>query len=186
MDRPPTRLSPGDEHWAPDHLVLLRHVFAYAGRLLVERDEHGQVLLSRPLDGMAAVDQRYPGWARGPFGQIEPERELPTAAGVYALVDAGTVRYVGASRDLARTFGHRGLGEISRHDCQSAGSEESCRLNRRIAADAVRGRTTDLYLLVTDERSGVARNLIGRRPAAPNALAAEIARAARGAWQPPS
>jgi hypothetical protein len=186
VDRPPPRPSPGDEHWAPDHLVLVRHVFAYAGRLLVERDEQGQVLLHRPLDGMAAVDQRYPGWARGPFGQIEPERELPGTAGVYALVEGGVVRYVGSSRDLVRTFGPRGVGEISRRDCQSPGSEEFCRLNRRIAAEAVRGRTTDLYLLVTGARRGAARTLIGRRPAAPTALAAEIAGAARGAWQLPT
>ena len=34
-----------DEHWAPDHIVLARRVLTHAGRLLVERDATGAVVL---------------------------------------------------------------------------------------------------------------------------------------------
>ena len=186
MDRPPPRSSSADEHWAPDHLVLDRRVLTYAGRLLVERDAAGQVVQHSPLAGMAAVEQRYPGWALGPFGAVEPERDLPGLPGVYALVETGVVRYVGASRDLARTFGPRGVGMITRKDCQSGRNEERCRLNRLVVAQAVAGRVVDLYLMVTEQ---------SRRPAwlpgrsdteGPEQVAAQMQQAARGAWHLPA
>src|SRR5690606_11465184 len=109
VDRPTAHQHASDEHWAPDHLVLARTVLNNAGRLLVARDADGAVVQHSPLADMAAVEQRYPGWALGPFGTIEPERVLPEDPGVFALVESGVVRYVGASPDLARTFGPRGL-----------------------------------------------------------------------------
>lgn len=171
-----------DEHWAPDHIVLARRVLTRAGRLFVERDATGLVLQRSPLEDMAAVEQRYPAWARGPFGRIEPEFALPDRPGVYALVSDGVVRYVGASEDLERTFGPRhGLGHISRRDCTNRRQEEPCRLNRLITADAVAGRIVDLYLLELERR----RWYGGRSGDGPAAVAAEIVAAVRGEWHLP-
>ncbi len=181
MDRPADALA-GGEHWAPDHIVLARRVLTWAGRLLVERDAAGVVVRQNPLEGMAAVEQRYPAWARGPFGTIEPEHAPPSSPGVYALAVGGVVRYVGASDDLARTFSARGLGTITRRDATRAGREEHCRLNRLVTAEAVVGRTVDLYVLVLGGRS-----LLGRRGAErPDDVAAVAADAARGAWHLPT
>ena len=185
MDRPAVR-PPADEHWAPERIVLARRQLEHAGVLLVERDQHGQVLTQAPLEGMAAVEHRYPAWARGPFGRIEPERRLPARPGVFALVQAGVVRYVAGSDHLARTFSTRGLGEISRRDAQRSASEEACRLNRLVVAEAVAGRLVDLYVLVLPRarvlggfgRSGPAED--------PHALAAEITAHQRGAWHLPA
>jgi len=173
--------SAGDEHWAPDHIVLARRVLTYAGRLLVERDASGVVLEYSPLAGMAAVEQRYPAWALGPFGRIEPEFVVPRAPGVFALATDGVVRYVGSALALGRAFGVRqGLGHISRRDAQKARYEEHCRLNRLITAEARAGRTVDLYLLLVEKR---------RWPAAPVEspadVAAEILAAGRGDWHLP-
>lgn len=186
MDRPALRQSP-DEHWAPDHVVLARRVLTYAGRLIVERDQDDEVVTHSPLAGMAAVEQRYPAWALGPFGRIEPEHVLPEAPGVFALVQQGVVRYVGASRDLARTFGTRhGLGHITRRDCQLSRREERCRLNRLVVAEAGAGRTVDLYVLVTG-RTGSKALFRGRRPAqVPADIAREVAEVAHGNWHLPS
>lgn len=171
-----------DEHWAPDHIVLARRVLTHAGRLLVERDATGAVVLSSPLEGMAAVEQRYPAWARGPFGRIEPEFALPDRPGVYALVCQGVVRYVGASNDLERTFGpRRGIGHVSRRDSTSRRAEEVCRLNRLITAEAVAGRTVDLYVLGMEGRRWYGR----RAGEAPAAVAAEIVAVVRGDWHLP-
>jgi hypothetical protein len=173
--------GPADEHWAPDHLVLARHTLSYAGRLLVVRDEDGQVLTHSPLEGMAAVEHRYPAWAQGPFGEVEPERRLSTEPGVFALVQAGAVRYVGSTGNLRRTFGPRGLGEISRSEAQSPRHEESCRLNRLVVAEARAGRTVDLYVLP------VARQGVLRRPAEdPAVLAGRIVAVHRGVWHKPA
>ncbi|KGM09073.1 hypothetical protein [Cellulomonas bogoriensis] len=179
MDRPAAS-SPSDAHWAPDHIVLARTVLTYHGRLLVELESDGSVYEHAPLAGMAAVEQRFPAWALGPFGRVEPERRLPRDPGVFALVQAGVTRYVGASRDLYRTFGSRGLGEISRRDCQAAGKEESCRLNRLVVAEAKAGRQVDLYVLVTE-----GGGWFGRGAQAPEELAGRIAEAAHGSWHLP-
>lgn len=186
LTRPPPPSTAPDDHWAPDHLVLARQVLAYGGRLLVEQDESGGLLLDAPLDGMAAVEQRYPAWARGPFARIMPERVLPGVPGVYALVDAGTPRYVGATDDLARTFGTAdGLGLITRRTSQRADGQTLCRLNRHITTAAERGRTIDLYHLATGSRPSLFRTFVGRRAESPDDLAATIAQDARGAWQLP-
>lgn len=171
-----------DEHWAPDHIVLARRVLTYAGRLFVEREADGSVLLHSPLEDMAAVEQRYPAWALGPFGRIEPEFALPDRPGVYALVSEGVVHYVGATASLESQFGQRhGLGHVSRRDCTNRRREEVCRLNRLITADAVGGRTVDLYVIALEPR----RWYGARRGEAPTAVAAEIVAASRGDWHLP-
>jgi hypothetical protein len=171
-----------DEHWAPDHVVLARRVLTHAGRLFVERGPGGEVVLTSPLEDMAAVEQRYPAWALGPFGRIEPEFAVPDRPGVYALVSSGVVHYLGWSKRLSRTFSARsGLGEITRQDCTSSRREEVCRLNRLIAAEAVAGRTVDLYLLLLERRRWYGR----REGEGPAAVAAEILAETRGDWHLP-
>lgn len=180
LDSPPGPFA--DEHWAPDHIVLARRVLAYAGRLFVARDANGTVLQHSPLEDMAAVEHRYPAWARGPFGRIEPEFAMPDRPGVYALASGGVVHYVGATADLQLTFGpRRGIGHISRHDCTNRRREEVCRLNRLVTAEAVAGRTVDVYVLPL-----AGRRWYGARGGdAPTAVAAEILAGGRGDWHLP-
>ena len=187
MDRPVAKSSGTDEHWAPDHLVLDRKVLAHAGRLLVERDDDGELVEQSPLDGMAAVEQRYPAWAMGPFGRLEPEQQIPDRPGVYALVEEGTVRYVGSARDLARFFGTRsGLGSISRRDCQNPRNEERCRLNRLVLASARSGRTIDLYVVVAGPRRRPGWAPRPREDEALVELAGQLASVDRGTWHLPT
>lgn len=171
-----------DEHWAPDHIVLARRVLSYAGRLLVERDAAGAVVVHSPLADMAAVEHRYPAWALGPFGHVEPEFAVPRLPGVYAIVSAGVARYVGGANDLERTFSVRdGLGEISRRDATRRRNEELCRLNRLVVAEAASGRTVDLYLLPLEPR----RWWRSRGAQTPAAVAGEIVAAVHPAWHLP-
>lgn len=177
---------PADDHWAPERIVLARRSLDHAGVVLVERDQYGQVLTQSPLEGMAAVEHRYPAWARGPFGRVEPERRLPRRPGVFALVQAGVPRYVSGSDDLARTFSPRGLGEISRRDAQRSAAEEACRLNRLLVAEALAGRLVDLYVLVLGG-SGPWGGLLRPAPTEdPHAVAGEIRAQHRGAWHLPT
>lgn len=178
--------SPADEHWAPQRIILGRRAFDHAGVLLVERDQYGHVLTQAPLEGMAAVEHRYPVWAQGPFGRVEPERRLPARPGVFVLVQAGSVRYVAGSVDLARTFSSRGLGEISRRDAQRSTSEEACRLNRLVVAEALQGRTVDLYVLALPGPSRLGAFLGASPLEDPHAVADEVAAQHRGAWHLPT
>jgi hypothetical protein len=174
-----------DEHWAPPHLVLARRVLTYTGRLFAERDATGAVQEYSPLAGMAAVEQRYPAWALGPFGRIEPEFAIPAQAGVFALVTHGVVRYVGHARNLDEMFGARtGIGYVSRRDAQRSRREERCRLTRLITVEARAGRTVDLYVLAM----GATR---WWRPTAapaesPAEVAAQIVDSNRGDWHLPT
>lgn len=184
MDTTPVP-SAGDEHWAPPHLVLARRVLTYAGRLFAERDAAGSVQEYSPLAGMAAVEQRYPAWALGPFSRIEPEFAIPAQAGVFALVTHGVVRYVGHARNLDEMFGLRtGIGHVSRRDAQRSHGEERCRLNRLITLEARAGRTVDVYVLTM----GVVRWWWpASRPAeSPADVAAQIVATNRGDWHLPA
>lgn len=160
--------------------MLARRTLDHAGPLHVARDEHGEILTHEPLEGMAAVEHRYPAWARGPFGEIDPERSLPSTPGVFALVQAGVVHYVGASQHLARTFGPRGIGEVTRAEAQRRSSEEKCRLNRLVVAEAVHGRVVDVYVLPLPRRRPWRRDV-----EQPDDVAASIVEIHRGAWHLP-
>lgn len=184
MDRPAVTPSPADDHWAPEHLVIARQPLTYAGRLVVEREPDGTVATYSPLADMAAVEQRYPAWALGPFGTIDTERDLPDRPGVFALTQAGVVRYVGSAANLSRGFGPRGLGQISRRDCQNPKHEEQCRLNRLVTAEARAGRLVDLYVLLMDPPR--AWGLLPARGEAPASVAARLAAAAHGSWHLPT
>lgn len=161
-----------DEHWAPPRLVIDEVDLDHGGRLFVVHDRRGRVYRHEPLAGMAAVEHRYPEWARGPFGLVEPERELPSEPGLYALVEQGVVRFVGAAVDLRRAFGPRGIGEVRRRDCDDARREDALRVNAGVVAAAMAGRTVDLYLTVTGRTTRMDRFLA--RDTAPRELAARL------------
>ena len=175
------RTSSGDdEHWAPPRLLIGDADLGHAGRLFVVHDRRGRVYRHEPLAGMAALEHRYPQWARGPFGLVEPEQRLPAAPGLYALVADGVVRHVGAGTDLARDFGPRGIGEIRRRDCDDPGREVACRVNRGVVAAAVAGLTVDLYVRVTGKNSRMDRFL--DRDTAPREAAARLREFVADPW----
>ncbi|NTW38799.1 MAG: hypothetical protein HGA44_02755 [Cellulomonadaceae bacterium] len=184
--------SEPDEHWAPDTIVLAHQMLARTATLVLERDEDGEVVLDTPPDEPAVARTRAP-WARGPFGRIATDAPVPRAAGLFALVESGTVRYVGTAERLDRMFGRPGIGEITCKDCADPRNDEVCRLNRRVTAEARLGRAIDLYVLVTDSAtaagsrtSRVLKALMGRRDGARHdtrELEAQLKEATGGAWQ---
>lgn len=153
-----------DPHWAPPAIVLAKRLLSHAAHLQVAWDEQ----------------------AVGVSGQLTPDRPLPVGPGVFALAEAGIVRYVGHAEHLARAFGPRGLGRASAKDCLDARRAEDCRLHRLILEAAAQGRVVDVYLLT--DRSAVRRPWWRRREAVrserdTSAEAARIRAAAHGDWQ---
>ena len=140
------------EHWAPAQLVLARRRLTLVGPLSVARDAAGVVALQHVPGPVGPDRQGGPaggGRAPGPFGRIWSVAPVPAAPGVFALVDAGTVRYVGHSPDLGRTFSRHGLGEVSRRGAADPVEAEHRRLHHLLVSAAVEGRTIDLYVLVS-------------------------------------
>lgn len=187
------------EHWAPAQLVLARRRFTLVGPLSVARDGAGTVVLQHAPVGA----DRSP----GPFGRIWSVAPVPAAPGVFALVERGTVRYVGHSPDLGRTFSRQGLGEVSRRGASDPAEAEHRRLHHLLVAAAVDGRTVDLYVLVSGPSAprgrgwalrgllrggsagepGAEEPVTGPTPAArrPAELAEQIRAATLGSWQLP-
>ncbi len=158
-------------------------MLTYAGRLFAEQDAAGVVQEYSPLAGMAAVEQRYPAWALGPFSRIELEFAIPAQAGVFALVTDGVVRYVGHARNLEVMFGSRaGIGYVSRRDAQHPRGEERCRLNRLITAEARAGRIVDVYVQAMGRTRWLRR---AQSTVSPLTVAAEIVATNRGDWHLP-
>ncbi|HMO12232.1 MAG TPA: hypothetical protein PKB06_12185 [Actinotalea sp.] len=112
-----------DAHWAPPQLVVGRRLLTHVGHL--------QVTWSRGLGRSA--------------GAVEPDRQLPATPAVFALVEHGSVRYVGTTDNLARTFGPRGAGRT--RDESDPRRAEAVRLHHLVLATAAAGRVVDLYLL---------------------------------------
>lgn len=131
------------QHWAPPQIVLARRRFTLVGAL-----------------GAAAAAGRSGTrlWSVAP---------VPAAPGLFALVQDGAVRHVGASRDLASTFARHGLGEVSGRDPADPADADLVRLHEQVTTEVLGGRPVDLYVLV----------------AGPAALVTELAALTGGAWQ---
>jgi hypothetical protein len=64
--------------------------------------------------------------------------------GVYALVVAGSVCYIGECEDLAKRF-NTGYGNISPKNCYVGGQATNCKINRRVLDVSQAGEQVDLY-----------------------------------------
>lgn len=154
-----------DAHWAPPQLMLAKRMLTHAGHLGVTWAQDG------PADRRTA--------------EIAPSQPLPAARGLYALVEAGVVRYVGFSEHLARTFGPRGLGRCRPQDRLDARRTEDSRLHDLIVASARNRRIVDVYVLL--DESPTPRWWRRRQPAHTHrdlsVEAATIGAATNGHWQ---
>jgi len=124
--------------------VLEGYRFDFVASLDPERDETGTILESNP-------HERFPNpgsiplnrYGHGPF--CEFGISVPKGmTGVYALVVAGSVRYVGVCQDLGRRF-NANYGHISPQDCYVGGQSTNCKVNHLILDAANAGEWVDLY-----------------------------------------
>lgn len=88
--------------------------------------------------------------------RISVPREL---VGVYALVVAGSVRYIGECEDLGKRFSS-GYGAISPKNCYVGGRTTNCKINRRVLDVSKAGGRVDLYFHQTMLRKTVEKQLI--------------------------
>ncbi len=137
--------------------------FAFAESLTPERNVSGAIMELNPQAEYAksgSVPLHKHG--RGPFCRfrISVGKGL---AGVYALVEAGTVRYIGQCIDLQRQFSVN-YGNISPSACYQGGQITHCKINRQVLNVSSSGGRIDLYFHPTSlpVSSSIKKQLITR------------------------
>ena len=88
-------------------------------------------------------------YGAGPFCKFSIPRRLQHA-GVYLIVDGGSVLYVGECSNLADRF-NLGYGTISPRNCFKGGQETNCRINTLIHEAAAKGAGLSLWFHETDD-----------------------------------
>lgn len=116
--------------------------FSHVGCLFLEKDKQGAIRIDNPQEGLNPAE-----WHKKlepPFCRLRLPA-LPKAAGVYAIVVADVVVYVGQTvKGLdARINGYRKIGPSA---CKAAGGQTTnCRINHRILEAHQEGHTAHLW-----------------------------------------
>lgn len=140
---------------------LLGYEFQHGGEILVDRDATtGLVVELMPQSRYARSDDvplnRY---GHGPFCRLRVPG-LPATAGVYMVMLADNVMYVGIAQDLRQRWGLAGYGSIQPKNCYAGGQSTNCKVNNLVLQNARSGGHLDVYFLQTDDRATIERQLI--------------------------
>jgi hypothetical protein len=96
-------------------------------------------------------------YGAGPFCKFVIPRNYKTA-GVYLMVGANRIRYVGECANLSARF-NMGYGNISPRNCFKGGQETNCRVNSLIYNWASAGRELELWFYPTGDYKAVEAEL---------------------------
>ncbi len=99
--------------------------FELVGGLQFREDTDGRAFEYTHRLSPNVIPNRY---AAGPFCQFDLP-EAPQVSGVYALMVADEVKYIGECEDLQSRFGPGGYGQISARNCHSDGRSTNCKVN---------------------------------------------------------
>ncbi len=147
---------------------LARHEFWLVGPLQIRRTADGE------LDQYThhfETEVRTNAHGVGPFCYMGLPA-APNAAGVYAILVGGELRYIGECQDLAGRFGPRGYGQIHPRNCHHDGQSTNCKINASVLEAAKIGLKASVWFCPCEERSALESELIshfsplwnGRRP----------------------
>jgi hypothetical protein len=138
----------------PTTVVLGGIDFTLIGELDPDRDANGEPLEFMPQAayGKAATTSLNP-HGKGPFCRLRIAQQV-REPGIYALMAADRVRYIGIADDLAERWGPRGYGVIHPRNCYAGGQPTNCKINAMVLREVKAGNRLHLYF---------ARVLEGRR-----------------------
>lgn len=94
----------------------------------------------------------------GPFCKFRIPRQFNTS-GVYALVVAGSTKYIGECINLSSRY-NSGYGNISPRNCFKGGQETNCRLNAHIYTEVRNGHRVELWFHATHEHKQLEKCLL--------------------------
>ena len=126
---------------------LLDWPFVLAGAIEAERDDSGAPATYTAHERFAnpkglALNK----WGAGPFVRLRPP-PLPKVPGVYAIVHASSVLYIGRARDsLFVRWGRRGYSVIDPRNCYVGGQSTNCHVNHLIGDALAEGWDLELWI----------------------------------------
>jgi hypothetical protein len=136
---------------ASDSLLLGGVQFRLVGEIGVDRGADGAPLEFMPQAAYAkAATTRLNPHGSGPFCRLRIANGV-REAGVYAVVVASDVRYVGIADDLSERWGPRGYAAIHPRNCYVGGQATNCKVNSRILGEIKMGNVPLLYFAALTE-----------------------------------
>jgi len=127
---------------------IVGYQFRYICSIEPVREPSGTVITFMPQRNYANTDNfplnKYGG---GPFYKFKIPRNIEFP-GVYALIIANDVKYIGECTKLSSRF-NMGYGNISPRNCFIGGQETNCRINHMILNETLTGSKITLWFLNT-------------------------------------
>jgi len=133
---------------APSTIRLDGYVFAFVESLRPQREASGIIRELSPQGRYANADTiQLHGHGRGTFCKFNIHARNHRT-GVYGLVVAGYISYIGECTDLVKRF-NMGYGNISPKNCYVGGQSTNCKINRHVLDVSRAGGRVDLYFHLT-------------------------------------
>jgi hypothetical protein len=100
-------------------------------------------------------------YGAGPFCEFKVSSAFIPASGVYAIMAASELKYIGQCvYGLSHRFGSSGYAKIQPRNCFSGGQETNCRINNLIYQTALNNIPIDLWFFETLDYTSVEDKLI--------------------------
>jgi hypothetical protein len=150
----------------PSTVVLGGIEFILVGELDPDRDANGEPLEFMPQAAYAkAATARLNPHGAGPFCRLRIAQQV-REPGLYAVMAADEVRYIGIADDLAERWGPRGYGAIHPRNCYVGGQATNCKINAAVLRAVKAGNRLYLYFarVLADRRQIEARLVAALRP----------------------
>lgn len=144
------------------NVILNNYVFDYIEDLIPEYDSKGNIVTYSPQD-LYNNKKNLP---------LLPEAEnnarfcrfrvcnASPCSGVYAWIVDGAPIYIGETRNFKMRF-NSGYGNISPRNCFKGGQKTNVKMNKVVLDYSMRGKTIELYFLMTNDYKKIELELIG-------------------------
>ena len=135
--------------------------FRYVCTIEPERDTNGVVLTFMPQAKYANADNLpLNKFGDGPFCKFKIPKNMESP-GVYALVEANDIKYIGECVALSSRF-NMGYGNIFPRNCFVGGQETNCRINNLIFRQVLDGSKITLWFHNTSNHKSIEKELRAR------------------------
>ena len=157
--RSPIAITPRSIQMAGNNVLRIgEYDFQYVCTIEPERKTDGTILAFMPQPNYVNTDNlQLNKYGKGPFCKFTIPRDIKFP-GVYALVEANDVKYIGECVALSPRF-NMGYGNISPRNCFVGGQETNCRINNLILKQVSAGSMITLWFLNTANHKNIEAEL---------------------------
>jgi len=150
--------TPANPLFEDNMLQVGGYEFRYVCSIEPERGPNGTIITFMPQSEYANTDNLpLNKYGAGPFCRFKIPWNIKHP-GVYALVMANDIKYIGECIDLSSRF-NSGYGNISPRNCFIRGRETNCRINHLIFKEILAGSKITLWFLNTSNYKSIEAEL---------------------------